>query len=149
MLLLKHKGLGALIKKESPFLLFLFIILSLPGDCLAYLVSGILRYQKLNQPLERWQSGLLRLTWNQMNCKGSVSSNLTLSFLFLPEVISFKQLVSVPYWLAKLPKRGYNPSFPSFFLVHYELNRIRTYIRNLEGFCPDPLDDEPYFLVLF
>ena len=25
----------------------------------------------------------------------------------------------------------------------HELSRIRTYIRNLEGFCPDPLDDEP------
>ncbi len=24
-----------------------------------------------------------------------------------------------------------------------ELSRNRTYIRNLEGFCPDPLDDEP------
>ena len=24
-----------------------------------------------------------------------------------------------------------------------ELSRIRTYIRNLEGFRPNPLDDEP------
>ena len=29
-----------------------------------------------------------------------------------------------------------------------ELSRNRTYIRNLEGFCPDPLDDEPFALVL-
>ena len=25
----------------------------------------------------------------------------------------------------------------------YRLSRIRTYIRDLEGPCPDPLDDEP------
>ena len=28
-------------------------------------------------------------------------------------------------------------------IKNYELSRIRTYIRNLEGFCPNPLDDEP------
>ena len=27
-----------------------------------------------------------------------------------------------------------------------ELSRNRTYIGNLEGFCPDPLDDEPVFV---
>lgn len=29
----------------------------------------------------------------------------------------------------------------------YELSRIRTYIRNLEGFRPDPLDDEPLMTI--
>ena len=30
-------------------------------------------------------------------------------------------------------------------LIKIELSRIRTYIRNLEGFRPNPLDDEPSF----
>ena len=29
----------------------------------------------------------------------------------------------------------------------YRLSRIRTYIRDLEGPCPNPLDDEPYYYV--
>ncbi len=33
-------------------------------------------------------------------------------------------------------------------LKRNELSRNRTYIRNLEGFCPDPLDDEPFALAL-
>jgi len=28
-------------------------------------------------------------------------------------------------------------------MTKIELSRIRTYIRNLEGFRPNPLDDEP------
>jgi hypothetical protein len=27
--------------------------------------------------------------------------------------------------------------------IKFELSRIRTYIRNLEDFCPNPLDDKP------
>ena len=30
-----------------------------------------------------------------------------------------------------------------------ESSRIRTYIRNLEGFCPDPLDDRLIYLTNF
>ena len=40
-------------------------------------------------------------------------------------------------------------NYPYFFdflainLFWNGLSRIRTYIKNLEGFCPDPLDDKP------
>lgn len=30
-------------------------------------------------------------------------------------------------------------------LITFGPSRIRTYIRNLEGFCPNPLDDRPFF----
>lgn len=30
-------------------------------------------------------------------------------------------------------------------LITFGPSRIRTYIRNLEGFCPNPLDDRPLF----
>ncbi len=30
-------------------------------------------------------------------------------------------------------------------MFYYRLSRIRTYIRDLEGPCPDPLDDKPVF----
>ena len=33
-------------------------------------------------------------------------------------------------------------------LIKIELSRIRTYIRNLEGFRPNPLDDEPFYFLL-
>jgi hypothetical protein len=32
-----------------------------------------------------------------------------------------------------------------YFKVKIELSRIRTYIRNLEGFRPNPLDDELFY----
>ena len=30
----------------------------------------------------------------------------------------------------------------------FELSRIRTYIRNLEDFCPNPLDDKPKYIFI-
>jgi hypothetical protein len=39
--------------------------------------------------------------------------------------------------------RSFNLSGVSLATRVDELSRNRTYIRNLEGFCPDPLDDEP------
>ena len=52
--------------------------------------------------------------------------------------------ICLPHWLAALG------NLPRVALARQvdELSRNRTYIRNLEGFCPDPLDDEPFRLVL-
>ena len=40
-----------------------------------------------------------------------------------------------------MKKKSYSKCFFSQKL--YEPSRIRTYIENLEGFCPNPLDDGP------
>ena len=50
-----------------------------------------------------------------------------------------RETICLLHWLAALS------NLPRVALARRvdELSRNRTYIRNLEGFCPDPLDDEP------
>ena len=50
-----------------------------------------------------------------------------------------------PFFLKNLNSRLKKAYYKYFLLkIPCEPSRIRTYIKNLEGLCPNPLDDGPF-----